>query len=142
MTDVTGVCVCVSFTQVDFDSERNNPLAQVTLPGSLLTTVSLSEDDIASLSRITFMFFSSTSLFQVRPPTHTHTHRNNGRQASGVISCLRVLQKEQDGRSLISYVVASSVGNVSIRELKEPVVIEIVHLSEQVRLTGTFGSDD
>ncbi|XP_040920035.1 adhesion G-protein coupled receptor G6 isoform X2 [Toxotes jaculatrix] len=89
--------------QIDFKSETVNPLAQVTLPASLLSNVSLSESDRSSLSRINFMFFSKTNLFQ----------------------------KEQDGRSLNSYVVASSVGNFSISGLKNPVEIEIVHLSEQ-----------
>ncbi|XP_013873379.1 adhesion G-protein coupled receptor G6 isoform X6 [Austrofundulus limnaeus] len=79
-----------------------NPLAQVTLPGSLLSGVPLSELD--SLTRINFMFFSSTNLFQ----------------------------KEQDSLSLNSYVVASSVGNLSIRDLKDPVKIQISHLQEQV----------
>lgn len=46
-------------------------------------------------------------------------------------------QKEQDGRSLNSYVVASSVGNMSISDLTEPVQIEIAHLTEQV----PFGPD-
>ncbi|XP_070705940.1 adhesion G-protein coupled receptor G6 [Pempheris klunzingeri] len=92
--------------QVDFESERVNPLAQVTLPASLLSAVSLSDADRSSLSRINFMFFSSTNLFQ----------------------------KEQDGRSLNSYVVASSVGNFSISGLVEPVEIEITHLTEQPSL--------
>uniref|UniRef100_UPI0037E8AD3C adhesion G-protein coupled receptor G6 isoform X2 n=1 Tax=Semicossyphus pulcher TaxID=241346 RepID=UPI0037E8AD3C len=92
--------------QIDFESERVNPLAQVVLPASLLSSVSLSDVDTSSLSRINFMFFSSTNLFQ----------------------------KEQHGRSLNSYVVASSVGNFSIRDLKEPVEIEIAHLSEQPSL--------
>ncbi|XP_042359474.1 LOW QUALITY PROTEIN: adhesion G-protein coupled receptor G6 [Plectropomus leopardus] len=92
--------------QVDFESERINPLAQVTLPASLLSSVSLSDADRSSLSRINFLFFSSTNLFQ----------------------------KEQDGRSLNSYVVASSVGNFSISDLPEPVEIHIAHLSEQPNL--------
>ncbi|XP_076613269.1 adhesion G-protein coupled receptor G6 isoform X1 [Chaetodon auriga] len=92
--------------QIDFKLERINPLAQVTLPASLLSSVSLSEADRLSLSRINFMFFSSTNLFQ----------------------------KEQDGRSLNSYVVASSVGNFSISDLMDPVEIEIAHLSEQPSL--------
>uniref|UniRef100_A0A8D3ABB4 Adhesion G-protein coupled receptor G6 n=1 Tax=Scophthalmus maximus TaxID=52904 RepID=A0A8D3ABB4_SCOMX len=92
--------------QVVFESERLNPLAQVSLPASLLSSVSLTDSDRASLTRINFMFFKRTNLFQ----------------------------KEQDGRSLSSYVVASSVGNVSVRGLTEPVMIEIAHLSEQVRL--------
>ncbi|XP_072296710.1 adhesion G-protein coupled receptor G6 isoform X2 [Eucyclogobius newberryi] len=89
--------------QIDFVSKRVNPLAQVILPASLLTNVSLTEAERASLSRINFMFFSSTNLFQ----------------------------KEQDGLSLNSYVVASSVGNFTISNLYDPVRIEIAHLTEQ-----------
>ncbi|XP_041660509.1 adhesion G-protein coupled receptor G6 isoform X3 [Cheilinus undulatus] len=92
--------------QIDFESERVNPLAQVILPASLLSSVSLSDEDRSSLSRINFMFFSSTNLFQ----------------------------KKQKSRSLNSYVVASSVGNFSIRDLQEPVEIKIAHLSEQPSL--------
>ncbi|XP_034006812.1 adhesion G-protein coupled receptor G6 isoform X7 [Trematomus bernacchii] len=90
--------------QIDFESERTHPLAQVLLPPSLLSGVSPSEAE--HLSRINFLFFSSTTLFQ----------------------------KEQHGRSLNSYVVASSVGNFSIRELTEPVEITIAHLSDQPNL--------
>ncbi|XP_035534267.1 adhesion G-protein coupled receptor G6 isoform X3 [Morone saxatilis] len=95
-----------SHPQVNFESERMNPLAQVTLPASLLYSNSLSEAERSTLSRINFMFFSNTNLFQ----------------------------KEQNGRSLNSYVVASSVGNFSISNLMEPVEIEIAHLSEQPSL--------
>ncbi|XP_037837369.1 adhesion G-protein coupled receptor G6 isoform X4 [Kryptolebias marmoratus] len=89
--------------KIEFDVTAN-PLAQVTLPGSLLSSVSLSDVDRSSLSRINFMFFSSTNLFQ----------------------------KEQNSLSLNSYVVASSVGNLSIKDLKDPVKIEISHLHGQV----------
>lgn len=89
--------------QVDFVSKRANPLAQVTLPASLLSNVSLTEAERSSISRINFMFFSTTNLFQ----------------------------KEQDGLSLNSYVVASSVGNFTISNLKDPVRIEIAHLTEK-----------
>uniref|UniRef100_A0A8C4IFT2 Adhesion G-protein coupled receptor G6 n=1 Tax=Dicentrarchus labrax TaxID=13489 RepID=A0A8C4IFT2_DICLA len=95
-----------SHPQINFESERMNALAQVTLPASLLYSNSLSEAERSTLSRINFMFFSNTNLFQV----------------------------EQDGRSLNSYVVASSVGNFSISNLMEPVEIEIAHLSEQPSL--------
>ncbi|XP_074541487.1 adhesion G-protein coupled receptor G6 isoform X2 [Halichoeres trimaculatus] len=94
--------------QIDFESARVNPLAQVVLPASLLSSVSLTDVDRSSLSRINFMFFGSTNLFQT--------------------------PKEQHGRSLNSYVVASSVGNFSISDLKEPVEIQIAHLSEQLSL--------
>ncbi|KAK7907302.1 hypothetical protein WMY93_015914 [Mugilogobius chulae] len=89
--------------QIDFMSKRANPLAQVVLPASLLANVSLTEVERASLSRINFMFFSSTNLFN----------------------------KVQDGLSLNSYVVASSVGNFTISNLHDPVRIEIAHLTEQ-----------
>ncbi|XP_041831386.1 adhesion G-protein coupled receptor G6 isoform X15 [Melanotaenia boesemani] len=81
----------------------DNPLGQVALPSSLLSGVSLSESDRSSLSRINFVFFSSTNLFK----------------------------KEQTSLSLNSYVVASSVANFSITDLKDPVRIEIAHLSDQ-----------
>uniref|UniRef100_A0A3Q1GTC1 Adhesion G protein-coupled receptor G6 n=1 Tax=Acanthochromis polyacanthus TaxID=80966 RepID=A0A3Q1GTC1_9TELE len=70
--------------QIDFDSERVNSLAQITLPPSLLSSVSLNHS--------------------------------------------------VDGRSLNSYVVASSVGNFSISNLMEPVEIEIAHLPDQPSL--------
>ncbi|XP_077567394.1 adhesion G-protein coupled receptor G6 isoform X2 [Stigmatopora nigra] len=60
-----------------------------------------SEDSL--LTRINFLFFTTASLFKM----------------------------EQDGRALVSYVVASSVGNRSIRNLKDPVEIHIAHLSPQ-----------
>lgn len=89
--------------QIDFTSNRANPLAQVILPASLLTNVSLTDAERSSLSRINFMFFSRTNLFQ----------------------------REQDGLALNSYVVASSVGNFTISNLQDPVTIEIAHLTEQ-----------
>lgn len=55
-----------STPQIDFQSGRSNPLAQVSLPASLLSGTSLTEEERSSLSRINFMFFSSTNLFQVR----------------------------------------------------------------------------
>ncbi|XP_062323775.1 adhesion G-protein coupled receptor G6 isoform X1 [Osmerus eperlanus] len=57
----------------------------------------------SDISRINFMFFSKIGLFQ----------------------------NERDSLSLNSYVVASSVGNYTIRNLKDPVKIEIVHLNYQ-----------
>ena len=52
--------------QIDFGSEQVNPHAQVTLPASLLSNVPLSEADRSTLSRINFIFFNNTNLFQVR----------------------------------------------------------------------------
>ncbi|KAF7649320.1 hypothetical protein LDENG_00143450, partial [Lucifuga dentata] len=88
---------------IDFEAERANPLGQVILPATLLSNLTLTEADRASISRINFMFFSKTNLFQ----------------------------NEQDGLSLNSYVVASSVGNFSITDLPDPVEIEIAHLFYQ-----------
>ncbi|XP_077409500.1 adhesion G-protein coupled receptor G6 isoform X3 [Vanacampus margaritifer] len=88
--------------QIDFESEQINSLAQVTLPPSLLSGV-----DASLPTRINFLFFSTTSLFQL----------------------------EQDGRALISYVVASSVVNRSISDLKDPVEIHISHLAPQTILS-------
>ncbi|XP_035764864.1 adhesion G-protein coupled receptor G6 isoform X2 [Neolamprologus brichardi] len=85
--------------QIDFKSKQPNPLAQVTLPASLLSSVSHAEADTPS--RISFMFFNSPSFFQKKAENE-----------------------------LISYVVASSVVNFSIRDLTYPVRIEIAHLSE------------
>ncbi|XP_064847107.1 adhesion G-protein coupled receptor G6-like isoform X8 [Oncorhynchus masou masou] len=87
--------------QIDFESHQLNPLAQVTLPATLLKN--LTDAETAAISRINFMFFSKIGLFQ----------------------------DKQDGMSLNSYVVASSVGNYSISNLQDPVEIEIVHLNYQ-----------
>ncbi|XP_045917000.1 adhesion G-protein coupled receptor G6 isoform X6 [Micropterus dolomieu] len=90
--------------QIEFQSERVNPLSQITLPRSLLSSGSLSDADRSSLYRINFMFFRSTNLFQ----------------------------KKQGSGSLNSYVVASSVQNVSISNLQQPVKIEIAHLDTNI----------
>ncbi|MEQ2272800.1 Adhesion G-protein coupled receptor G6, partial [Xenotaenia resolanae] len=89
--------------QIEFD-QTAHPLAQVMLPPSLLSGVTNGDFNRSSLSRINFMFFSSPNFFM----------------------------KEQKGLSLNSYVVASSVGNFSIKHLKDPVKIEMAHLSDQV----------
>ncbi|XP_072536592.1 adhesion G-protein coupled receptor G6 isoform X7 [Salminus brasiliensis] len=88
--------------QIHFESEIRNPLATVTLPATLLHN--LSTADIETISRINFMFFSKTGLFQ---------------------------DQQSNGLSLNSYVVASSVGNLSISNLRDPVQIEISHLEYQ-----------
>ncbi|XP_064864852.1 adhesion G-protein coupled receptor G6 isoform X5 [Oncorhynchus nerka] len=89
--------------QIAFKSDQLNPLAQVTLPATLLNN--LTNAKIAAVSRINFMFFRKTGLFQ----------------------------DKQDELSLNSYVVASSVGNYSISNLQDPVEIEIAHLNYQTK---------
>uniref|UniRef100_A0A672PTR6 Adhesion G-protein coupled receptor G6 n=1 Tax=Sinocyclocheilus grahami TaxID=75366 RepID=A0A672PTR6_SINGR len=89
--------------QIDFESEAHNALAVVTLPPTLLHNLSYSQ--MERVSRINFMFFSKTGLFQDR---------------------------QSNGMSLNSYVVASSVGNFTIKNLQDPVKIEIAHLEYQV----------
>ncbi|KTG05841.1 hypothetical protein cypCar_00001625 [Cyprinus carpio] len=89
--------------QIDFESEAQNALAVVTLPPTLLHN--LSNSQMESVSRINFMFFSKTGLFQDR---------------------------QSNGMSLNSYVVASSVGNFTIKNLQDPVKIEIAHLEYQI----------
>ncbi|XP_052441653.1 adhesion G-protein coupled receptor G6 isoform X3 [Carassius gibelio] len=86
--------------QIDFESEAQNALAVVTLPPTLLQNLSNS----LKVSRINFMFFSKTGLFQ---------------------------DQQSNGMSLNSYVVASSVGNFTIKNLQDPVRIEIAHLEYQ-----------
>uniref|UniRef100_A0A8C8GV29 Adhesion G-protein coupled receptor G6 n=1 Tax=Oncorhynchus tshawytscha TaxID=74940 RepID=A0A8C8GV29_ONCTS len=91
--------------QIAFKSDQLNPLAQVTLPATLLNNQTLTNEEIAAVSRINFMFFRKTGLFQ----------------------------DKQDELSLNSYVVASSVGNYSISNLQDPVEIEIAHLNYQTK---------
>ncbi|KAM9779266.1 adhesion G-protein coupled receptor G6 isoform 5-T5 [Syngnathus typhle] len=86
--------------QIDFESERMDSLAQVVLPALLLSGV-----ESSAPTRINFLFFGTTGLFQ------------------------------QDGRALISYVVASSIVNRSVSKLKEPVQIRISHLAPQTVLS-------
>uniref|UniRef100_A0A671MSA7 Adhesion G-protein coupled receptor G6 n=1 Tax=Sinocyclocheilus anshuiensis TaxID=1608454 RepID=A0A671MSA7_9TELE len=89
-----------TYVPIDFESEAQNALAVVTLPPTLLQNLSNSH----RVSRINFMFFSKTGLFQDR---------------------------QSNGMSLNSYVVASSIGNFTIKNLQDPVKIEIAHLEYQ-----------
>lgn len=88
--------------QIDLESEAQNALAVVTLPPTLLQN--LSSTEMERTSRLHFMFFSKTGLFQ---------------------------DQQSNGLSLKSYVVASSVGNLSIKNLQDPVRIEIAHFEYQ-----------
>lgn len=81
-------------------------------------------------SRINFMFFSSTNLFQVSSSDGLEGDSNEGWRHTWLTPGL--LQKEQQGQALNSYVVASSVGNLSVQNLEEPVQIHIAHMDQQV----------
>ncbi|XP_077076261.1 adhesion G-protein coupled receptor G6 isoform X26 [Siphateles boraxobius] len=94
--------------QIDFESEAQNALAVVTLPATLLHN--LSNSQMERVSRINFMFFTRTGLFQ---------HFGS------------LMDQQSNGKSLNSYVVASSVGNFTIKNLQDPVKIEIAHLEYQ-----------
>ncbi|XP_057209546.1 adhesion G-protein coupled receptor G6 isoform X3 [Triplophysa rosa] len=94
--------------QIDLESEAHNALAVVTLPPTLLQN--LSSTEVERTSRLHFMFFSKTGLFQ---------HFGS------------FMDQQSNGLSLKSYVVASSVGNLTIKNLQDPVRIEIAHLEYQ-----------
>ncbi|XP_063150408.1 adhesion G-protein coupled receptor G6 [Candoia aspera] len=83
--------------KIDFDKNQETSLATITLPPSLLQN--LSQEDLEAISRAQFTFFNKNGLFQ---DTEVHTN-------------------------LTSYVVACSVGNTTIRDLKEAVKITIKH---------------
>ncbi|XP_058881216.1 adhesion G-protein coupled receptor G6 isoform X2 [Acipenser ruthenus] len=90
--------------QVSFESDQGSALASVILPSTLLNN--LSETEIDTVSRIQFTFYSKTGLFQ---------------------------DQKNNGLSLSSYVVASSVGNASISNLQDPVKIQIQHTHYQTK---------
>ncbi|XDV41489.1 hypothetical protein PO909_010359 [Leuciscus waleckii] len=94
--------------QIDFESEAQNALAVVTLPATLLHN--LSNSQMERVSRINFIFFTRTGLFQ---------HFGS------------LMDQQSNGKSLNSYVVASSVGNFTIKNLQDPVKIEIAHMKYQ-----------
>ncbi|CAL8315385.1 unnamed protein product [Lota lota] len=92
-----------TFPQISFETDSGHPLGHVSLPASLLTSQNLSAVERDTVYRINFMFFSKTNFFQ----------------------------EKQDGLSLNSYVVATSVGNQSISNLPDPIEIHITHLFYQ-----------
>ncbi|KAM5163990.1 adhesion G-protein coupled receptor G6 isoform 2-T2 [Mantella aurantiaca] len=90
--------------QIDMNQNRDNPLASVVLPSSLLSE--LSQSDFYTVSRAQFTFFSKAGLFQ-------------DSQLSSV------------NRKLNSYIVACSIGNISIHNLADPVRISVKHQTPQ-----------
>ncbi|XP_028911629.1 adhesion G-protein coupled receptor G6 isoform X1 [Ornithorhynchus anatinus] len=88
--------------QMDFETVQVNPLASVILPQSLLQNLSVEERE--SVKRAQFTFFNKTGLFQ---------------------------DVETQSGNLVSYVMACSIGNMSIRDLQEPVQVIIKHTRTQ-----------
>ncbi|XP_037699146.1 adhesion G-protein coupled receptor G6 isoform X2 [Choloepus didactylus] len=91
-----------SYFQMDFESGQVNPLASVILPPNLLEN--LSEGESALVKRAQFTFFNKTGLFQ-----------DVGTQAD----------------RLVSYVMACSIGNITVQGLRDPVRIVIKHTRMQ-----------
>lgn len=94
-----------SYFQMDFESGQMDPLASVILPPNLLEN--LSEEDSVLVKRAQFTFFNKTGLFQ---------------------------DVETKKGTLVSYVMACSIGNITIRDLKDPVRIKIKHTTTQAVL--------
>ncbi|CAM2111680.1 unnamed protein product [Caretta caretta] len=93
--------------QLDFDKNQGNALASVVLPSSLLKN--LSQDEFEAVSRAQFTFFNKNGLFQ----------------------------DAEMNANLTSFVVACSIGNVTIRDLQDAVKITIKHTLFQEDLNPT-----
>lgn len=91
-----------SYFQMDFGNGQTDPLASVILPPNLLEN--LSPEDSVLVRRAQFTFFNKTGLFQ-----------DVGSQR----------------KVLVSYVMACSIGNITIQNLKDPVQIKIKHTRTQ-----------
>ncbi|MBZ3875247.1 G-protein coupled receptor 126, partial [Sciurus carolinensis] len=91
-----------SYFQMDFESGQVDPLASVILPPNLLEN--LSQEDSVLVRRAQFTFFNKTGLFQDVGPQR---------------------------KTLVSYVMACSIGNITIQDLKDPVQIKIKHTRTQ-----------
>ncbi|XP_004752792.1 adhesion G-protein coupled receptor G6 isoform X2 [Mustela putorius furo] len=94
-----------SYFQMDFESGQIDPLASVILPPNLLEN--LSQEDSVLVKRAQFTFFNKTGLFQ---------------------------DVETKKYTLVSYVMACSIGNMTIQGLKDPVQIKIKHMRNQAVL--------
>nr|KAF6503704.1 adhesion G protein-coupled receptor G6 [Rousettus aegyptiacus] len=91
-----------SYFQMDFDNGQVDALASVILPPNLLEN--LSEEYSALVKRAQFTFFNKTGLFQ---------------------------DVETKKGTLVSYVMACSIGNITIQDLRDPVRIKIKHTRNQ-----------
>ncbi|XP_023369277.1 adhesion G-protein coupled receptor G6 isoform X3 [Otolemur garnettii] len=91
-----------SYFQMDFENRQMDPLASVILPPNLLEN--LSPENSVLVRRAQFTFFNKTGLFQ---------------------------DVGLEGKTLVSYVMACSIGNITIQNLSEPVQIKIKHTRAQ-----------
>ncbi|KAM4681122.1 adhesion G-protein coupled receptor G6 [Amazona ochrocephala] len=87
--------------QIDFDKDQTNAIASVVLPPSLLKN--LSQDEFEVISRAQFTFFNKNGLFQ----------------------------DAESSADLTSYVVACSIGNITIQDLQDYVKVTIKHTKIQ-----------
>ncbi|NWU89639.1 AGRG6 protein, partial [Upupa epops] len=87
--------------QIDFDKDQSNAFASVVLPPSLLRN--LSQDEFEVISRAQFTFFNKNGLFQ----------------------------DAENPANLTSFVVACSIGNVTIQDLQDYVKVTIKHTKIQ-----------
>ncbi|NXF39336.1 AGRG6 protein, partial [Nyctibius bracteatus] len=87
--------------QVDFDKDQTNAFASVVLPPSLLQN--LSQDEFEVISRAQFTFFNKNGLFQ----------------------------DAENPANLTSFVVACSIGNITIQDLPDYVKVTIKHTKIQ-----------
>ncbi|NWW03879.1 AGRG6 protein, partial [Oreocharis arfaki] len=87
--------------QIDFDKDQTSALASVVLPPSLLKN--LSQDEFEVISRAQFTFFNKNGLFQ----------------------------DAENTANLTSFVVACSIGNLTIQDLQDYVKVTIKHTKIQ-----------
>ncbi|KFZ68219.1 G-protein coupled receptor 126, partial [Podiceps cristatus] len=87
--------------QIDFDKDQTNAFASVVLPPSLLKN--LSQDEFEVISRAQFTFFNKNGLFQ----------------------------DAENPANLTSFVVACSIGNITIQDLQDFVKVTIKHTKIQ-----------
>ncbi|CAN8203967.1 unnamed protein product [Coccothraustes coccothraustes] len=88
--------------QIDFDEDQTSAIASVVLPPSLLKN--LSQDEFEVISRAQFTFFNKNGLFQV---------------------------SIKNPANLTSFVVACSIGNLTIQDLQDYVKVTIKHTKIQ-----------
>ncbi|XP_056343201.1 adhesion G-protein coupled receptor G6 isoform X6 [Oenanthe melanoleuca] len=87
--------------QIDFDKDQTSAIASVVLPPSLLKN--LSQDEFEVISRAQFTFFNKNGLFQ----------------------------DAENPANLTSFVVACSIGNLTIQDLQDYVKVTIKHTKIQ-----------